>query len=66
MTFFTESDMGTIRPIANVVKLSGCDVPDWMMSLKRYVGLAVELTVELRSLVPHSTTVIFFVKLRIR
>ena len=62
--------MGTIRPIANVVKLSGCDVPDWMMSLKRYVGLAVGLavglTLGLRSLVPQHHSKIFFVKLRIR
>ena len=27
--------MEALRPIANVVKLSGCDVPEWMLKLKR-------------------------------
>jgi ATP-dependent RNA helicase DDX52/ROK1 len=35
VTLFTESDMTSLRSIANVVKLSGCDVPDWMLSMKR-------------------------------
>lgn len=35
VTLFTESDMAHLRPIANVVKLSGCEVPDWMLSLKK-------------------------------
>ena len=26
VTFFTEADMAHLRPIANVVKLSGCEV----------------------------------------
>lgn len=40
VTFFTEDDMAYLRSIANVMKLSGCDVPDWMLSLKkaRYGG----------------------------
>ena len=35
VTFFTEDDMPSLRPIANVVKLSGCEVPDWMLTLKK-------------------------------
>jgi ATP-dependent RNA helicase DDX52/ROK1 len=27
--------MDTLRSIANVMKLSGCDVPDWMLTLKK-------------------------------
>lgn len=40
VTFFTEDDMIYLRTIANVMKLSGCEVPDWMLSLKkvRYVA----------------------------
>jgi len=35
ITFFTEADFGpNLRTIANVAKLSGCDVPDWMLTLK--------------------------------
>jgi len=35
ITFFTESDFDHLRTIANVMKLSGCDIPDWMLSLKK-------------------------------
>ncbi|GLD92886.1 hypothetical protein PINS_up001465 [Pythium insidiosum] len=35
VTFFTEDDMAYLRTIANVMKLSGCDVPDWMLTLKK-------------------------------
>lgn len=35
ITLFTEADMQRIRPIANVVKLSGCPVPDWMLTIKQ-------------------------------
>lgn len=34
ITFFTESDLPYLRPVANVVKLSGCEVPDWMLAIK--------------------------------
>ncbi|GMF12156.1 unnamed protein product [Phytophthora lilii] len=34
-TFFTEDDMVYLRTIANVMKISGCEVPDWMLSLKK-------------------------------
>jgi ATP-dependent RNA helicase DDX52/ROK1 len=34
VTFFTESDIPRLRSIANVMKLSGCDVPDWMLTIK--------------------------------
>ena len=35
VTFFTEHDMVALRPIANVAKLSGCEVPAWMLALKK-------------------------------
>ena len=35
ITFFTESDMTMLRSIANVMKLSGCDVPAWMLTMKK-------------------------------
>jgi ATP-dependent RNA helicase DDX52/ROK1 len=35
ITYFTESDMSKIRSIANVVKLSGSPVPDWMLSINK-------------------------------
>ena len=34
VTFFTEKDISNLRSIANVMKLSGCEVPDWMLSIK--------------------------------
>ncbi|GMF22121.1 unnamed protein product [Phytophthora fragariaefolia] len=44
VTFFTEDDMVYLRTIANVMKISGCEVPDWMLSLKkaRYAHSEVE------------------------
>jgi ATP-dependent RNA helicase DDX52/ROK1 len=35
VTLFTESDMPALRSIANVIRLSGGTVPDWMLSLKK-------------------------------
>ncbi|KAH9051767.1 hypothetical protein Ae201684P_020222 [Aphanomyces euteiches] len=35
VTFFTENDMVHLRTIANVMKLSGCEVPEWMLNLKK-------------------------------
>jgi ATP-dependent RNA helicase DDX52/ROK1 len=35
VTFFTEADMPALRSIANVVRLSGGHVPDWMLALKQ-------------------------------
>ena len=34
ITLFTEQDFEHLRNIANIMKLSGCDVPDWMLSVK--------------------------------
>ena len=34
ITFFTEADMEMLRTIANVMRISGCDVPAWMLSMK--------------------------------
>ena len=35
ITFFTEADFDNLRTIANVMRLSGCDVPEWMLTMKR-------------------------------
>ena len=35
ITLFTEEDMPKLRSIANVMKLSGCEVPDWILSIKQ-------------------------------
>ena len=35
ITFFTEDDFGQLRSIANVLKISGCDVAEWMLHLKK-------------------------------
>ena len=40
MTLFTEDDLPRIRSIANVVKISGCEVPDWMLAIKPVSGVA--------------------------
>ncbi len=34
VTFFTESDIPSLRTIANVMRHSGCEVPAWMLQLK--------------------------------
>ena len=41
VTFFTEKDIPLMRPIANVVKLSGCEVPDWMLTIKPVIKLCL-------------------------
>ncbi len=35
ITFFTEADFDGLRTIANVMKLSGCVIPEWMLTIKR-------------------------------
>lgn len=35
ITLFTEQDFEHLRNIANVMKLSGCDVPEWMLNVKK-------------------------------
>lgn len=35
VTFYTEEDIPRMRSIANVVKLSGCPVPEWMLAIKQ-------------------------------
>jgi len=34
ITFVTSSDVELLKPIANLMKKSGCEVPDWMLKLK--------------------------------
>ena len=35
MTLFTEDDIPALRSVANVMRLSGCEVPEWMLTLKK-------------------------------
>ncbi|KAI7861654.1 P-loop containing nucleoside triphosphate hydrolase protein [Spinellus fusiger] len=35
ITYYTKEDMDYMRSIVNVMKESGCDVPDWMLKLKK-------------------------------
>jgi len=35
VTFFTEDDLTKLRSIANVMRQSGCEVPEWMLSIKQ-------------------------------
>jgi ATP-dependent RNA helicase DDX52/ROK1 len=35
ITLFTEADFENLRTIANVMKQSGCEVPEWMLNLKK-------------------------------
>jgi ATP-dependent RNA helicase DDX52/ROK1 len=35
ITYFTESDFDGLRSVANIMKISGCEVPDWMLKLKK-------------------------------
>lgn len=35
LTLFTEADFENLRTIANIMKQSGCEVPEWMLTLKR-------------------------------
>jgi len=34
VTLFTEADVPNLRSIANVMRESGCEVPEWMLQLK--------------------------------
>lgn len=34
-TLFTDQDCRFLKSIANVMKLSGCDVPNWMLDMKK-------------------------------
>ena len=38
ITFFTEADFDGLRTIANVMKLSGCVIPEWMLTIKQQRG----------------------------
>jgi len=35
ITMFTLDDVDQLRSIANVVRISGCEVPDWMLALRK-------------------------------
>ncbi len=49
VTFFTEDDIPRLRSIANVIKLSGCSVPEWMLSIPK---LTTKQKRQLRTSVP--------------
>ncbi|KAL9185490.1 hypothetical protein ACHAXT_003267 [Thalassiosira profunda] len=38
ITFFTEADFDNLRAVANVMRLSGCVVPEWMTTIKKRSG----------------------------
>jgi len=50
VTYFTEDDTDLLRSIAHVIKASGCDVPDWMFTLKK---ASQQKKNELKNRVPH-------------
>lgn len=33
ITFFTDLDKPLLRSLANVLKISGCEVPEWILKL---------------------------------
>ena len=35
ITLYTEDDQPYLRAVANVMRLSGCEVPEWMLKLKK-------------------------------
>ena len=39
ITLFTEADFEQLRNIANVMKHGGCDIPEWMLSVKKNRGV---------------------------
>lgn len=39
ITFFTEDDINKMRSIVNVMKLSGCEVPSWLLQVKQVIIL---------------------------
>ena len=53
VTFFTESDMDYLRGIANIMRISGCDVPQWMLSMKKLRYVAASTARSLGGYVAH-------------
>jgi ATP-dependent RNA helicase DDX52/ROK1 len=35
VTFFTDNDLPFLRSIANIIREAGCDVPEYMLKLKK-------------------------------
>lgn len=35
ITFFTDQDKPLLKSLGNVLKVSGCEVPDWILKLKK-------------------------------
>lgn len=54
VTLYTEQDMPMLRSLANVMKLSGCDVPEWMLKMK---ALSRSRRKELERIAPKRHTV---------
>ena len=38
ITLFTEEDSGRLRGVANVMRAAGCEVPQWMLTLRKERG----------------------------
>lgn len=35
ITFYTDEDRNQLRSLGNLMKVSGCDVPEWIFELKQ-------------------------------
>ena len=35
ITFFTDEDRASLRNLANLLRSSGCDVPEWILGLRK-------------------------------
>ena len=35
ITFFTDEDKPLLKSLANILKVSGCDVPEWILGLRK-------------------------------
>ena len=35
VTFFTEEDADSLRSIASVMRESGCEIPEWMLKIRK-------------------------------
>jgi len=57
VTLFTERDIPHMRPIANVMRLSGCPVAPWLLNIKQ---------VRLRRLLLGEGTLLMFVVIAAR
>lgn len=64
ITLFTEADFDNLRTIANVMKQSGCEVPDWMLNRKKGAASATKGGNKKQRRAPISTTPLYDKKKR--